>query len=331
MWVRRLLIGTAGLAATCAAYGLWLITPEAPLQARFAPGDCRQVALSDPRTGRAVIGVEDMALAPDGTLILSAHDRLDPAWPDGGVYGLRLRGPAAGAALRRLDAPRSGVFRPHGIALDPEMRRLAVINRVGVGAARVEIGWLGPNGWDPDQLVEDRRLCRANDLTFRGRVVVATLDRADCGVSLRDLSPWAATGALARLGPAGLTFETTGLRFPNGIDGQAVAESRAGAIRLGPGAGLMVPGAPDNLTRDHEGALIAALHPSLLRLFLMRQGVLRRAGSRIVRIEGQVIEMLFDDPRGQVISGATVGMLADGRLLIGSATAPGLVVCEKGR
>ena len=55
----------------------WLFRPVFGLPARFALEDCRRVALTDIGSGRPIVGVEDMALLPDGdTLILSAMDRL---------------------------------------------------------------------------------------------------------------------------------------------------------------------------------------------------------------------------------------------------------------
>ena len=333
--LRRVLAGLLVAFLILGMAALWLLSPEARRNARFAPEDCRRVALADPRTGVAIVGIEDLALAPNGdTLILSAHDRRNSARPDGGLYAINLSTIwVEPVPVLRLDAPRGEgeVFRPHGIALDEDTGELAVVNRTAKAVARVEVGPIGPTGWQPRWVIESERLCRANDLAFRPDGLFVTLDRADCSPSFRDLNPWSRTGAVAQLTPDAVIFTDDGLSFPNGISDDAIAETRAKAIRVSGGARIEVPGGPDNLTRDDEGALIVAVHPALVRLFLMREGYFERAGSRVLRVQGRAMpELLFDDPGGQLISAATVGLLTDGRLLIGSATDPGLLVCEGG-
>ena len=334
--LRQILFGTLAIFLGLGLAALWLLSPGAALKAHFQPDECRRLALTDPRTGQPITGVEDLALAPNGdTLILSAHDRRAADGPGGGLYMMNLSAIRSDPPiLLRLDAERGGseVFRPHGIALDPETGALAVINRYRAGAARVEVGPIGPTGWKPEWQIAADRLCRANDLSYRPEGLFETLDRADCGPSLRDLTPWTGTGAVAKLTPDAIIFETDGLSFANGIDGAAIAETRAKAIRMDKDTRIELPGGPDNLTRDSSGALIAAVHPGLLRLFLMREGVFARAGSRIVRLPpGGDVEVLFDDPGGDLISAATVGLMADDVLLMGSATDSGILVCEKTR
>ena len=334
--LRRLLFGTLAIILGLGLAALWLLSPGAALKAKYQPDDCRRLALIDPRTGKPIVGIEDLALAPNGdTLIMSAHDRRAADAPGGGLYMMNLSAIKADPpTLLRLDAVRGEgeVFRPHGIALDPETGALAVINRYRSGAARVEVGPIGPSGWSPEWQIAADRLCRANDLSYRSEGLFVTLDRADCGPSIRDLTPWTGTGAVARLTPDAIIFETDGLSFANGIDGAAIAETRAKAIRMDKNVRVELPGGPDNLTRDSSGALIAAVHPGLLRLFLMREGVFARAGSRIVRIPpGGDVEILFDDPGGDLISAATVGLMAGNVLLMGSATDSGLLVCESSK
>lgn len=331
--LRRVLMGFLAIGVALGLAALWVLSPDAARSARFSHDDCRRLDLKDPRTGAAVVGIEDLALAANGdTLILSAHDRLDPTRPDGGLYALNLSTLGSDAPpVLRLDAERAegDAFRPHGIALDPESGELAVINRVGPGLARVEVGSIGPTGWQPVWTVESERLCRANDLAFRPQGLYVTLDRADCTVSLRDLVPWSRTGAIARLTPDAVLFEDEGLSFPNGISDDAIAETRAKAIRFSDGTRVDLSGGPDNVTQDADGGLVVAVHPGLFRLFLMREGLLSRAGSRIVRVQGRKApEILFDDPGGGMVSAATVGVLAGGRLIVGSATDEGLLVCE---
>src|SRR5690606_39970259 len=111
----------------------WVLRTPAQLPARFALEGCRRVDLIDNGTGRRIAGVEDLALAHDGaTLVLSAQDRLDTTRPEGGLYAVSLFALGAGQGVRAqpLVAPREGDFRPHGIAISPDGRRLAVVNHV---------------------------------------------------------------------------------------------------------------------------------------------------------------------------------------------------------
>ena len=80
------------------------------------------------------------------------------------------------------------------------------------------------------------------------------------------------------------------------------------------------------------GQVVAALHPKLLHLALLRGGWRDRSGSRIVRVDPRdgAIEVLFDDPKGELYSAATAAIHGDGLLIMGSAYDSGLLVCEQG-
>ena len=334
-----------GAVAMVALIGLalWVTARPAALPARFAPADCARLTLSDPRTGAPVVGAEDLAVLPRArALILTAHDRRDAARPDGGLYRLdltqallqthagtgRAGDPAAGPPmLVRLDHP-DGSFRPHGFALDPDKGRLALINRPANGPIRIIHGALGASGWRPDRTVTDPALCRANDLVFMpdGSLEV-TIDRADCGPSLRDLRPGANTGRRMSVKDGALVPRQTGLQFANGLLDDAIAETRAQRIRTD--RAFELPGGPDNLTRAPDGRIVAALHPKLILNMLALQGWLDRIPSRVIALQpatGQ-IEILFDDPSGRVFSGATVAVLTNDTLVLGSAIDSGLLIC----
>ena len=160
--------------------------------------------------------------------------------------------PGGTATVRPLVVAREGTpFRPHGLALSPDGRRLALVNRIGPDEAVVEIGRLGPDGWTPDRQLRDPRLCRANDLDFAqpggragagraagpsvgpsaatGDTLEITLDRADCKTSLRDL--WGGTGSVLRARGSRLDPVRAGLAFSNGILAGHVAETRANRLR----------------------------------------------------------------------------------------------------
>lgn len=306
---------------------------QSPLPARFAPEHCRVVELVESEGDGSITGIEDLALLPDGdTLILSALDRRDPGAPDGGLYSVSLADLARADQVRarRLDGPHGEPFRPHGIAVSADGRRLAVINHHSDSGGRVEIGELGPDGWRRDRAITDPRFCRANDLIFVDReeaeTLRVTIDRADCGTSIRDLI--GGTGSIALIRGDHVEIEQEGLHFPNGITTGWVAETRANRLS-GPGGVIDLPGGPDNLDQ-RDGRITAALHPNLLRTGLFIAGWTPRAGSRIVSVnpEARAVEVLFDDPKGALFSGATAAVLAGGRLVAGAARDSGLLYCE---
>ncbi len=324
----------------------WLFRPVGVLPARFALEDCRQVALTDTRSGRPIVGVEDIALLPDGdTLILSAMDRLarerrpDRA-PEGGLFEISLKRLAAGEAwampIVEPGSVEGGLF-PHGIGVSGDGERLAFINRARDGTVSIVAGTLRRGTFSPRTTRSDPLFCRANDLDFSGDSAMAlrvTLDRGDCGLSWADLKPGSTTGRVISVDLGGLAppkIEQTGLAFANGIAGLYVAETRGWRLHHRLDRPVELPGGPDNLTWDGFGGLIAALHPSLFRLAAYRYGYHDTAPSRIVRVDlDRIVEVLFDDPAGEVFSGASVAVLSGGMLVAGSMRDAGLVVCGEG-
>lgn len=348
--MRALRWGAALAALGAGAALLWWAWLPAPLPARFASEDCRRLALTDAETGRAITGIEDIARLGAGTLILSAYDRLaaeaaiarGETPPDGGLYALppdRLAGvgPLHLAPLIGADA---GGLHPHGLSAAGSTAHVVNRRLADGGGARAEILTLEHSGagWVVAARHAPAGLCAANDLAGgpgdpAGALV--TLDRADCpGLSARD-ALWPDGGRLAALDAAGeLTPLVTGLAHPNGLlpgrDGPIIAETRARRLRLPDGRAIALPGGPDNLSRDGD-RIIAALHPSLIRLALYRHGWAGHAPSRIVRIgpvgrEGE-IEILIDDPGGRLFSAATIGVMLGDRLVAGSVRDAGLMVC----
>lgn len=327
----------------------WVLSPPAPLPARFALSDCRRLPLPEPG------GPEDLARAPDGALIVSAYDRLAEAAalgetpprrpPEGVLYRLNAGAPFPRPTVRPLplDVAIPGGFRPHGVATLGQ--RLAVINR-GYPSGdpptrRVTIELFGVA---PDRVLHRRRiadpaLCAANDLAFDGpERLLVTLDRGGCEPSIAE-TLFSGGGRLIaidlrtdRLSPV-----ADGFAFANGVlagpTGWRLAETRGFRIAAPDGA-TALPGGPDNLTPhplDGGSNVVAALHPNLVLLALHRAGLRAAAPSRIALLDQTGLEILFDDPDGARLSGATVGALigAPGaeRLIIGSATDPALLVC----
>jgi sugar lactone lactonase YvrE len=301
--------------------------------------------LTDTATDRAIIGIEDMELLPDGdTLILSALDRLTLEWrPDealeGGLYEVSLARLAGGqpwaTPIIQPGTVRGGLF-PQGIAISDDGERLAFVNRSRDGTVSIIAGALARGTFSPRATRTEPLFCRANDLIFAGGGSLAmrvTLDRESCGVSWADLKPSSTTGRVISVDLGGVSapkIEETGLAFANGIAGLYVAETRGSRLRHRLDRPVDLPGGPDNLTWDPFGGLIAALHPSLYRLAAYRYGYQDTAPSRIVRVDlDRAVEVLFDDTGGKVFSGASVGVLAGGTLAAGSMRDAGLLVCRK--
>ena len=324
----------------------WLFRPPAQLPARFSAEDCARVALTDTTSGRPVVGVEDMALMPDGdTLILSALDRLARQWrlteaPDGGLYATSLTRLAAGEEWAAPIAGAAGFpdgLAPHGIAVSDDGRHLALVNRTRDGETRIVSGSLSGRSFTPRHRRGGPAFCRANDLDFTGdgptRLSV-TLDRADCGISWADLRPGATTGRVISVDLASAdppVTEMSDLSFANGIAGLWVAETRASRLHHQLDRPVTLPGGPDNLTWDDTGGLVTAVHPSMMQIAAYLFGYSDSAPTRILRIApDRSVEVLFDDPGGDTLSGATVGILWNGILVAGSAVDAGVMVCRKG-
>jgi len=349
----RLVTGL-GLAAMLAGglAVLWWLWEPAPLAARFGPEACRNVALTDAATGQPIRGVEDIARTPGGDLILSAYDRLAAEAalgagrrpPDGGLYRLppqALDQPQPIALSPLIPAQvLGGGLHPHGIAMAGD--DLLVINRrladPGRSVAVLRLS-LGPEDARLSERVVSDGLCAANDLVARPGGAWITLDREGCRRrtlgDLLDLS----TGRVVALSGRRITSLADGFAHPNGIlaspaigeTAPIVAETRAGRLRLPGGRTVDLPGGPDNLSTS-EGRIVAALHPSLLRLALYRYGWAGRAPLRVVSVAASgEVEILLDDPSGRLFSAATVALWAGpGRLVAGSVRDDGLLICEEG-
>lgn len=323
----------------------WLFRPPSALPARFAHEDCRRVDLVDADTGQPLIGVEDMELVPGGSeVILSAVDRLALEWrpaqaPKGGIYEVSVERLANGNhwAQPVVFSPSIGdnLF-PQGVALSSDGERMAFVNRNREGRVLIIGGHRSPGRVNVIMGRDDPMLCRANDLAFSGEGPFAlrvTLDRLHCGAAWEDLKPGATSGRVVKIdldSVAAPQVEMEGLSFANGIAGMFVAETRANRLRHRLDLPLDLPGGPDNLTYDPLGGLIVALHPSMLRIGAYRHGYRDNAPSRVVRVGlDRQIEVLFDDPLGEIFSGATAAVFSNGVLILGSVRDQGVLVCQK--
>ncbi|MEM7178207.1 MAG: hypothetical protein AAGD47_05575 [Pseudomonadota bacterium] len=330
-----------------------MFEPLPPLAARFQPEDCDHITLVDRSSEMPVIGIEDIAVMPDGRLLLSAQNRLanEAGKGPGAADGLFVVNPADLRSdmvlASRIYLPDDPDLRPHGIAVSDNL--MAVINRAygsaGFETASLRIYALGMA--HPRLLEVVPGLCAANNVAIAeaGREATSffvTLDRGSCPeTSPLDVVLPHGRGAVVSIdfpGPDAGIETQTGFTSPNGIvanrlgigDSFVVAETRRDRLYLGPGDVIALPGSPDNLTLQGSRDVIVALHPSLPKLGLYRYGWAGSAASRIARVnlDSREVEILFDDPEGGLLSGATVGMMILGRLYAGSVRDAGLLVCE---
>ncbi|MEM6663389.1 MAG: hypothetical protein AAF666_14560 [Pseudomonadota bacterium] len=334
--VARVLIPQVGVLLALVLLTLWLVRPPDQLDALFSHQECRRVDLKDPETGDAITGAEDLQFGPDGDRVyLSAYDRSNLE-RSGGLYAFSLWEWAGREELtaKKLNRDQTRVFHPHGFALSTNADRLAVVVRDTHGGATIEVGELDPSGWKAGRVLSSPALCRANDLQFSGAddtEIEVTIDRADCAPSLRDLLPGARTGKVLRFSHSGPDVVRQGLRFPNGLASGVVAETRADRLSWEDGRRVDLPGGPDNLTEMADGRLVVAVHPNLFLTFLGSRGIYGATPSRVLLVDPNSlrITVLFDDPEGRIFAGATAALFDGSKLVVGSATDTGLLICEK--
>ncbi len=326
---------------------------------QYAQDQCRAVSIVDEKTGWRLRGVEDMALdAATGRIFLSAYDRRaveaaarrgKPALPNGGVYDIAVDALFAAdekplvAASLLAPSDLAGGLRPHGLDYDASAQELVFINRTYVrnsGKWRMQptLQRLGANG-EVFVGASERASCAANDVLVTNENVLTSFDHGACNWrrTFEDVFGLKRSG-IEKDGDA--LFSNAGFanglaRGPDGALYLAATRERALLVFNEKDDALIeqrrinVPGAPDNLTIALDGAVIAALHPSLIRLAKNRKLGIGRAPSRIVSIgKGDQTRILFDDPKGELFSAATVAVETAQGLVIGSVTDRGVLVCQ---
>ena len=333
--LRRALGGWIGVRAF--APSLTLIT----LLAHPAHSACRTVSVT--ADGLPVIGIEDMALdAERGRAVLSAYDRR--AGTAGGLYLLDLKS---------LDAPTVAAvplatgLRPAGIDLRVEpdgTGSLLAISRHEDGSATVERYRLDGAALSHQDTTGSPLLCRANDVAFLdGNRFLFTSSHGGCGwdAVIGDNVFGGRNGFVGLVEDNGARVLIGGIGFANGLlpdparDRLTVAATREEALLVhrlsdpqAPPQRIPVPGGPDNLTMAPDGRVLMALHPAPFRLALHRYGWPggAEAPSRIAALGPAGLEILVDE-EGRRFPAATVALSWNGRLVAGSVTAPGLLVC----
>ena len=336
---------------------------EAVTEAAYNHRSCRKVALVDAVTNARIIGAEDFAIDWEtNTLFLSAHDRRaveaaarrgQAKIPNGGIYKVSFEtlfshADDAPLSLAPLISPAefSTGLRPHGIAIDSKRGELIIVNRAYRRSGRQ---WrmtpllqrIAVSG-DAHLIDAEEAPCAANDVTTTPSEAIVSFDHQNCGwrAGLEDTFAQKRSGVMTP--GQGVVFD--GVGFANGVatlrtGDFALSATRENAVLiltrdddgLSEKERLGTPGAPDNLIVGDNGEVIAAVHPSLIKLALNRKWGIGNAPSRIVRIDLETGEtsILFDDKSGALFSAATVAVETPHGLIAGSVTDAGLLVCRR--
>jgi arylesterase/paraoxonase len=333
-------------------YTIWLGGAYRDTEA-FTAGQCQAVA--------APPGPEDMALLPDGPdlvpgAIVSSQDRRNRESP-GGLYFYDMS--SRPGSFTRLELPASLVLHPHGLSLfvapDGQMF-LHVINHRSAERHTVEIfsvqrvaGAATPSlrhrgSVSSDLFVHPNGIAAAGPESF-----YLTNDR---GKGPRWMHMVENLAQLARSTVVyhdgrGARVVAEDIAFANGIeisaDGGTVLvgstqwrmllaytrEAQSGML-LRSGS-LALPGGADNIRRDSEGNLWVAAHPNAFAFIGHAMNAEKESPSMILRLgrdsRGVVHnEEAFGDP-GTLLSGASVGLYRQGRLLIGAVFQPTMLDC----
>lgn len=294
--------------------------------------------------------------------------RTDGTPPEGGIYRVPFTAlKERTARVSSLFDVMPHGLRPHGIDAvkrDDGSIQVAVVNRGYItqdGNARPfpSIMTFILNGSEAGKPVfyEDKRYCRANDLFLtegKSDGFTVTLDRQYCSgwMSLWENITGSHQGNIRSHPQDYLRMDENyhdsfdNLAFPNGIGIQfkdrplgdnnflVFAETRANRLHYFPKTDrrdiVTLPGSPDNLTVGKPGLILAAVHPSLFKLALYRYRwpLSNHAPSRVVKVTGDQVLVLFDDPAGETFSAASVAVQTAGRLVLGSVGDKGLLVCN---
>jgi arylesterase/paraoxonase len=319
----------------------------------FVAGQCEAVA--------APPGPEDMVLLPDGPglrpgAIVSSQDRRTREAP-GGLYFYDMS--SRPGSFTKLDLPASLVLHPHGISLftapDGQMF-LHVINHRSPERHTVEI--FSVQRADGSSLpVLRHRGSVSSDLFVHPNGIAAAGPESFYLTNDRGTGPrWMhmvenllqlARSTVVYHDGRGARVVAEDIAFANGIEitadgGTVLVGSTQWRMLLAytrePQSGMLLrsgslalPGGADNIRRDLQGDLWVAVHPNAFAFIGHAMDAEKESPSMILRLardsRGVVhTEEAFGDP-GSLISGASVGLHRQGRLLVGAVFQPAMLDC----
>lgn len=324
----------------------------------FVAGQCEAVT--------APPGPEDMALLPDADgfppgAIISSQDRRNRDEP-GGLYFYDMS--SRPGRFAKLDLPASLPLHPHGISLftaaDGQMF-LHVINHRSSERHTVEIFSVQRVSGTAQPVLRHRGSV-SSDLFVQPNGIAAVGPESfyltnDRGPSLGFINQrWMhrlesllqlARSTVIYHDGRGARVVAEDIAFANGIEvsadgGTVLVGSTQWRMLLAytrePQSGMLLrsgsltlPGGADNIRRDARGDLWVAAHPNAFAFIGHAMNAEKESPSMILRLardsRGVVqTEQAFGDP-GTLISGASVGLHRQGRLLVGSVFQPKLLDC----
>jgi arylesterase/paraoxonase len=318
----------------------------------FMAGQCEAVA--------APPGPEDMAHLADGAIV-SSQDRRNRSEP-GGLYFYDMS--SRPGRFSKLELPASLVLHPHGISLftapDGQMF-LHVINHRSAERHTVEIFSVQRPAGTALPVLRHRGSV-SSDLFVHPNGIAAAGPESfyltnDRGPALGFIGPrWThmvenllqlARSTVVYHDGRGARVVAEDIAFANGIEisadgGTVLVGSTQWRMLLAftrePQSGMLLrsgslalPGGADNIRRDTDGNLWVAAHPNAFAFIGHAMDAGKESPSMILRLardsRGVVqTEQAFGDP-GTLISGASVGLHRQGRLLIGAVFQPTLLDC----
>lgn len=303
--------------------------------------DCTPISVTV--GGKALEGIEDMAVLGPGSLLLSAYNRRDFAASLSGLFQLEVDQSGQTWTAKRLNGQATDL-QPHGINVDRSRNTLHVVDR-STSQPRLLAYKIAPDAtlsqqqtrlseetWNHDAPYP----CNLNDIaSMEDGSIVFTNDRKACSGLGRIFSNVfnRATGSLWRMeADDSVTQLDGGLSFPNGVavtnDEQVwTAQTRAHTLTSQTsGAQYALPGAPDNVSADAgNDTLWAAVIPSLFRYGLYRSGLASSAGpSRAAAISGSAA--VYETTE---YTGATSVISLGGSLYLSGAFTAGLAHCKQ--
>lgn len=314
-------------------------------------GKCEQVP--------GVIGAEDIDLdRATGTVFISSQDRrpLDaPSWQPGAIYLAKLDRP--GEPL--VSAYTAAKFHPHGISLFADTagrKTLAVINHPAQKQSEVflfDVAAASPGAAPALTLrrtVKDVLFTDLNDITLVSHEkFYATNDhgsKTELGEQLENWLMLPRANIVYYDGSAAVTA-ATGLSYANGINRNAdgteiyVAETTGRAVqtyRRDPATGalvhthtLAIAMGLDNIDVDANGDLWIGAHPRLLDFLGHAQDPSKRSPSAVIKVHLEGDASTFEPVylnAGEELSGSSVAVAHNGRLLIGAVFDPKFLNCK---